>query len=252
MTPPVAAAPAAQVDASGWPTWWWAVPVALLVLAAGAIALLRRRHAEDVEAPLEVTPAKADRAEEPAPVPAVATPPGPAPTPAPAPETAHLAFEPVGLRLSLVYATLQYRLTVTATEDLPAGHLVGDMIGAHGAIAPEDQLAPALEALTHLKPLPALAAGESITLSGEIQLPLSAIRPVRQATASLFVPLVRICLLAGDIAVRRVFTVGLTGGEALAPLRLDTGPREHRDLGAREVEAARAYPVSPAPLQRAG
>lgn len=156
------------------------------------------------------------------------------------------------MRLSLVYATLQYRLTITASQDLPAGHLVGDMIGAHGSIAPEDQLAPAVEALTPLKPMPALAAGESTTLTGEIQLPLSAIRPVRQANASLFVPLVRICVLAGDVALRRVFTVGQTGGEALAPLRLDTGPREHRELGAREVEAARAYPVRPPALQRAG
>lgn len=259
-TIPDADAPAAQKNGNGWPTWWWVVSVALVVLAAGALALLRRRRAEDVEAPVEVTPVAADRGEEPAPPRAATTAPRPAPAPTPAPtptpaaalEAAHLTFEPTGLRLSLVYATLQYRLTVTAAQDLPAGHLLGDMIGAHGAIAPEHQLAPPVEALAPLKPLPALAAGESTTLSGEIQLPLSAIRPVRQANASLFVPLVRTCLLAGDIAVRRVFTVGVTGGEALAPLRLDTGPREHRDLGAREVEAARAYPLSPAPLQRAG
>lgn len=163
-----------------------------------------------------------------------------------------MAFEPVGLRLSLVYATLQYRVVVTAGADLPAGQLLGDMIGAHGSIAAEDQLAPAIEALTPLKPVAALAQGESVMLTGEIQLPLNAIRPVRQANASLFVPLVRLCFTAGGYAMRRVFTVGLTGGEALAPLRMDTGPREHRDLAAREVQAARAYPVHPAALQQAG
>ena len=49
----------------------------------------------------------------------------------------------------------------------------------------------------------------------------------------------------------RVFTLGIAGGPALAPLRLDTGPMEHRDLGAREVPEARAYPVLPGTLRKA-
>lgn len=164
-----------------------------------------------------------------------------------------LTFEPVGLRLSLVYATLQYRVTIVAGSELVAGRLLGDMIGAHGSIPPEQQLAPALDSLGSLKAVPPIAPGESVTLSGEIQLPLNAIRPLQQGNASFFVPLVRLCLVAEDgPAMRRVYTVGIEGGGAgLSPLRLDTGPQEHRNLAAREVEAARDYPAPATDLRRA-
>jgi hypothetical protein len=254
-----AIAPASPQASESWPFWWWAVPLALLV-AAGLVALLRRRRIEPEAPEWEETAALA---EEPAPEPAsaiaraqpVPTPPVSAPAAAPvaapllpaaAPSAeVEIAFEPVALRLSLVYATLQYRLTIAATTTLPGAHLLGDMIGAHGSIPVGQQLAPAPEGLSHLKALPPIAAGESATVTGELQLPLGAIVPVRRGNASLFVPLVRLCLVPedGTPGLRRVFSVGATGGAALTPLRLDTGPNEHRDLAAREVEAARVHPV---------
>jgi hypothetical protein len=265
-----AIAPASPQASESWPFWWWAVPLALLV-AAGLIVLLRRRGAEPEAPEWEETAAVAEQpAPEPAPAIAraqpVPTPPGSAPAappvaaprpPAAAPSAeVEIAFEPVALRLSLVYATLQYRLTIAAGAALPGGHLLGDMIGAHGSIPVDQQLAPAPEGLAHLKTLPPIAAGESATVTGELQLPLGAIVPVRQGNASLFVPLVRMYLVPDDgtPGLRRVFTVGTiggsTGGAALAPVRLDTGPNEHRTLAAREVEAARGYPV-PGTIPRA-
>lgn len=262
--PPVT--PVVPATSESWPFWIWAGPLALLA-ALGALALYLRRQSTPVEPewedaphtttahldpPAEIEPAAPVAAPAPSPIPqpSFAKPPEAA---TPAQPTIELAFEPVGLRLSLVYATLQYRVAVTARDALPAGHLLGDMIGAHGSLTPAMQLAPPPEALTPLRPLAALAAGETVVLTGEIQLPLSAIRTLTRGSASLFVPLVRLCLVFGDQtpALRRVFTLGTPGdGPALAPVRLDTGPREVRDLAAREVEAARDYPV-PAAVPRA-
>ncbi|WP_172705161.1 hypothetical protein [Sphingomonas sp. LH128] len=261
--PAPAPAPLAPASQQGLPIWVWAIPAALVVLGALAFFLRRKRPAEEAEdwpEVQEVAEPVAPPVPKPAPVPQpefasppVSPRPAPVPPPAAAPEAVDIAFEPVGLRLSLVFATLQYRVTLTAGTDLPAGHLIGDMIGAHGSLTSEQQLAPPLETLTPLKPVPALAARESVTLTGEVQLPLSAIRPLQRANASFFVPLLRVGVVFAETVapVRRVFTLGIAGGPALAPLRLDTGPMEHRDLGAREVPEARAYPVLPGTLRKA-
>lgn len=263
---PTAASPDAREN---WPFWWWATPLVLLVGLGALVVYLRRRSAEPaveewgepVEAEIpqsQATPATGRAPTPPAAAPVVPQPTFAAPPPVVAPALVELSLEPVGLRLSLVYATLQYRLSIGAVTDLPAGRLLGDMIGAHGSIPPEQQLAPALDTLAMLKVIPPLAAGERATLSGEIQLPLNAIRPLQRAGASFFVPLVRLCVISdgdaqsGAAILRRVYTVGIEGGGAgLSPLRLDTGPREHRELAAREVEAARDYPVQPVDHRRA-
>lgn len=251
--------------------------MALAAALAALIVFIRRRRgapetqdwpeAENIpqpvtqpEAPAPAPLATGAAAESaPAPAPMAPQPAFPPAAQAPAAEPFHttLSFEPLGLRLSLVYATLQYRLSITAGGDLPAGHLLGDMIGAHASIPTEQQLAPALDTLPLLKAVPSIAAGETVTLKGELQLPLSAIRPLQQGSASFFVPLVRLSLLLegdeGQLALRRVYTVGIdSAAAALSPLRLDTGPREHRELAAREVEAARAYPLQPTGQRAAG
>ncbi|MFD2136892.1 hypothetical protein ACFSLT_20270 [Novosphingobium resinovorum] len=154
------------------PIWVWAIPAVLVVLGALAFFLRRKRPAEEAEdwpEVQEVAEPVAPPVPKPAPVPQpefaspqVSPRPAPTPPPAAAPEAVDIAFEPVGLRLSLVFATLQYRVTLTAGTDLPAGHLIGDMIGAHGSLTSEQQLAPPLETLTPLKPVPALAAGRAL------------------------------------------------------------------------------------------
>lgn len=264
-TPPVAA------DGNSWPTWWWLAAGGVIAVLAGLFAFSRRRRArterQDWAEPQDTAPiaAEAPPAPEAAPSDASAAfPPAPlAPQPAftpsvqaPTAESLDLSFEPLGLRLSLVYATLRYRVTITAGAGLPAGHLIiGDVMGAHASIPPEQQLAPPLETLAKLKAVPTLAPGETATLTGELQLPLGAIRPLQQGNASFFVPLVRLYVVGedGEIALRRVFTIGIDGGTAtLGPVRLDTGPQEHRQLAAREVEAARQFPLQPAQHRAVG
>lgn len=265
-TTPAAPAPAPAVATdNGISPWWAALP--LVLLALGAFAWNRRRRDAAHEAAewdepeiaeeLAVAPDAAP-VPPPAPIPVASVVPSPrfAPPPAPPPAVAtdevDFAFEPLALRLSLVYATLRYRLAITASADRAGAPLLGDMISAHATLSQAEQLAPPVEALAPLREVPPLRAGETQVLTGELMLPLGAIRPLRRGNASFLVPLVRLCLpgAAGEEGLRRVFTVGQPTGAALAPLRTDTGPQTYDGLAAREVEAARGFPVEPTIAQR--
>lgn len=247
---------------SSWPGWWLAIPAVLAILILSF--LLTRRRSQPAESgwdePLQE---ESTVASEPVPMPTItAALPAAVPPPIPvllsetlqiagnpAPELARargqLDFQPVALRLSLVYATLQFRLLLTAQTEIPEGRLLGDMISAHGSLSQVAQLQPSPEELVPLQRIPRLAPGQVYEVKGDLRLPLNAIRPVKQGEASFMVPLVRLAML-GDgetsphLELGCVFTVGLpSNGPALAPIRLDTGPRDHARLAAREIEDAR-------------
>lgn len=256
---------------------WWAWAAAALAAVAGLALLVQRRGnrhpSEDGgdetpdPAPPEtpaVVPAPASAA---APAPSPSPSPSPAPSPAPSRVMAHrevtLQLEPVSLRLSLVYATLQCRVTLTAGQALPPGRLLGDMISAHASLPEADQLRPDPGLLEPIVDLPALDAGETRTVTADFRLPLNAVRAVHQGNGAFMVPLVRLALLAqtgnepddlapDQIAIASAFTVGRPGkgkDQALALLRVDTGPRDHTLLAAREIGAARRsarLPLDPA------
>lgn len=253
--PAIAPAPAAS---SAWPAWWWALPAALAVLALGWLLARRRaRPADDEAEPAQVRP------EPPAaPVPGLAPAPAPPPVVDPLPgltrASGSLDFTPALLRISLVYATLRFRLELTAGTAFPAGRVLAGMISAHGSLPRDQQLAPPPEALAVLAATPALVQGQTIAIEGELQLPLASIRPLRQGEATFLVPLVRLAWLGENepgvphLELGCAFTVGLAGGgPALAPLRLDTGPREVTGLSAREIEAARRTALLPLDPARA-
>lgn len=229
--------PTSPAPDGSWPAWWWMLPAGLAMLAAAFLLWRRRSRQEESEAPeAPVTP--------PAPRPS------PALRPAPAPERPRaggdLLFEPTAMRLSLVYATLQFRLVLTAKTEIPPGKLMAGMISAHGSLPQAMQLAPPVEALDMVQAFPATAPGQVLEVKGELQVPLASVRPVQRGGASFMVPLVRLALLGEDgpalprLELGFVFTVGLAGdGPALAPLRIDTGPRSFTGLATREIESAR-------------
>lgn len=252
-------APPAPAAHTGWPLWWWALPALVAAIGAGLFLFRRRRREAALEwdemAGPESTPDAGTPDLPPEAEPQVAPSPPraqPLPLPAfpPAAPTAiqddiSLTLEPGTMRLSLFYATLQYRLAVTAASPRPPLKVMGDLISAHASLTREEQLAPQPDSLPVLHSLPGLLPGEKIELKGEIQLPLTAIRALRQGGGAFLVPLVRFCLIAEDgTALRRVFTVGIPGnGAGLAPLRIDAGPRNFEPLAAGEVEAARQFPL---------
>lgn len=244
--------------------WWWAAAAALAAIALGLFLLKRRGRnvpeweEEEEEEALPQPVANAEPLPEPEKQPASVaelprrplpqpnfSPTPPAPAQAELPEDISVSFEPVTMRLSLFYATLQYRLVLTATGTRAPLKVLGDLISAHASLTQDEQLAPPPESLPQIHALPGLSSREPVELKGEIQLPLAAIRALRQGGGAFFVPLVRICLIGEDgTALRRVFTLGLPGGAAgLAPLRTDTGPRSFEPLAAREIELARQLPL---------
>jgi hypothetical protein len=181
-----------------------------------------------------------------APVAAAPVPPAPAPAPTLASaERAEVTLETVLMRQSLVYATLVYRITLAAPANgIPTGAVIAaDMISAHASLSQAEQLAPDPASVPIRHRFEALAPGETREVKGEIQLPLNAIRPLRQGNAALFVPLLRLFLALPDGSIeRRVFSLGLPGeGAGLAPVRIDTGPRDHAPIQSREITGARSY-----------
>ncbi|MCJ1962392.1 hypothetical protein [Novosphingobium mangrovi (ex Hu et al. 2023)] len=277
---PASATPARPEDTTeAWPLWWWALPAGLLaLLLLGGFALARRKSEGRKVAPQPAprpTPRPTPRpAAAPTPSPDVAPPaptPAPTPTPVPAPPPAsnrpqahgEIAFEAVSLRLSLVYASLRFRLSLRALTEIPPANLHADLTSAHGSASREEQLAPALESLPVIASLPGLREGEDIVREGELQLPLSAIRAVNEGSARFFVPLVRLALVADmahpeasaaqpELGLGLVFTVGQPGRagadsptSALAPIRIDTGPRDMAVLDVREIAAGRRKHLLP-------
>jgi hypothetical protein len=157
-------------------------------------------------------------------------------------------FTPGTLRLSLVFVTLQYRLDVTSRADRPLRLRVqADLTSAHGSIDTREQLAPDPAQLELRHDVPVLAPEESVTLEGEVRVPLQDLRMLARGSARFVIPLVRLCLLTDAAAGRRVYTVGPqpSADAPLAPIRIDAGPRTHRELGWREIVAARGFALDP-------
>jgi len=148
---------------------------------------------------------------------------------------------------TLMNTTLSYRLSLTnrsaaAVRDV---RVDGDMVSAHASRPPGDLFGPFAAVLPELHRVPALAPGESVTLTGEIRLPLTAITPIRRGNAAFFVPLAR--LRARGVARTGVSVEGggtyLVGQEPganrkLQPFRLDLGPRNYSKLGQHLLPAA--------------
>src|SRR3546814_7765621 len=99
--------------------------------------------------------------------------------------------------LSLVYATLQFRLMLTAKTDIPPGKLLAGMISAHASWPRAVQLTPPPEALGMVQAIPRMTPGQVLDVTGELKVPLAAVRPLQRGKASFLVPLVRLALL-GD------------------------------------------------------
>lgn len=277
--PAPVAMPAASTAGAGRDLWLALAAGGALLIAVIAFLLWRRRKpaavaAEEpaltVETPAVDPPAAEPARTEPAaaPVPSPAPPPlaEAAPRPLPRPAFALPAVEvrlaAETLRLSVVYATLSYRLAVTNSGDGPLGALriSGDLASGHASLSIGQQLLLDGSGLDGRHELTGLAPGETANLAGELRLPLAQVVPLRAGAALFFAPLARFLIEAGEEAgvaasfsESRVFTIGLPSdrpGGAMQPLRLDLGPQLFRELDQREIDLSQWLPLDAA--RRAG
>ena len=224
LTPPLAgpAADAAPPEEAGWP-WPWllaAIPLLLAALALGTWAGRRwiRRPSGAVAVPQVERPRIGPLAENP---PATA-------------EPLQLSLEPLRLSLTLVNATLAYRLELANRGPTPlTGLAIGaDMIAAHASMSREEQLAGPRAGIGGAQRIERLEPGETRIVEGEFRLPFPQIVPIRQGNAALLLPLARFRVEAdGSRPLVRTFVVGQPGqGSSLQPFRLDQGPRVYPRL----------------------
>jgi len=171
--------------------------------------------------------------------PRLAQEPPPGAAPAPAADTAsptplQVTLEPLRLSLTLVNATLAYRLEVANRGAVPitALRIGADMISAHASMTREQQLSGPGAGAATLQRIERIEPGESRIVEGEFRLPFPQIVPIRQGNAALLLPLARFRLEAeGAEPLVRTFAVGQPGEKAgLQPFRLDLGPRVYPKL----------------------
>ena len=248
LPPPTLAAPvpvepvAAPAEGSLIP-WWWLFPAGLIG-AGGAWTLVRRRRAEQGDSLAPSQPESATPAPRPlAPVDTPLTPVDTLSVPAPAADVLTIELDPIRFSVSLVNATLQYRLVVSNLSPAAIGPLAvaADMIGAHASLPEENQLARDGTGLELRHELAALAPGEVAEFKGELRLPLTAVTPIRSGSATLLVPLVRLRAEGPGVSLTRAIVVGeapAVPGGLLRPFRLDTGPKIFGAVDQRGIAAA--------------
>lgn len=179
--------------------------------------------------------------------PAAPAQPEPAPGPTSGGQGLEVLLEATRMSATLLNTTLSYRLAVTnrGSAALRDVRIDGDMVAAHASAKLDDLSGPYAAVLPQLHLLSGLAPGESVTLSGEIRLPLTAITPIRRGNATFFVPLARLRArgtspMGLSVEGGGTFLVGQEPGanRKLQPFRLDLGPRNYSNLGQQLLRAA--------------
>ena len=165
-----------------------------------------------------------------------------------APDSVELVLEAQRLTTGLVNATLAYRISLVnrGREAIGPVSIASDIIAAHASRSAGEQLALDPQTVEPRHQFLSLFPGESITLTGEVRLPLAEIRPIRKGNAALFVPLARFRIVAAEKdkpprVSTRIFVIGESPeqpGGRLRPFRLDQGPRTFSRIGQRDVTVA--------------
>ncbi len=219
-----AAGPGSDESADATVRWpWLAGAAALLALLGAGLLLWRRRRS--VEVPVIERPVVAGA--------------GPAEA-LPLAEVVQIRVENEKLIRSAAYATLKYSVTLINRTDAALTELaIGlDLVSAHAEAPMEDQVATLQSVLEQRHDVARLSPRQSMTLTGQVQMPLATAHVIRQGRFPLLVPLLRLRIdRAASDAVVKTYVVGqgTPEGGRLQPFRLDEGPRSYAPIAQREI-----------------
>jgi hypothetical protein len=200
---------------------WWPYAAgglgAFVLLGGGAMVLRRRRKPKPprLAAPVASAPAAAPLTSK--------------------PPRLDLTLEITGATRSVMMFTLQYRLTIANRS----GRAVND-INAAGLLvcarASAGQAHPA-SAAQHLESVARIGPHQARSITGTLQLPLSAVQPLKQGQTPLFVPLVHVTLEGEGLAAdTRTFVIGPPSPSGrVHPIPLDQPPGSIAGLVAQAV-----------------
>lgn len=235
--PPLASAPAgagetgtAPADASPQPSLpdWWPYAAgglgALALLGAGALAWRRRKpRALRLAAPAEGA-AEA------------------APSPAATPPRLDVTLEVIRATRSVMMFTLEYRITLANRSDRAVCDLaLAVQIACARAGTGSGGNAASPGAAQALATIARIGPHQARSVTGEVQLPLSAVAPLRQGNRPLFVPLVHVTLdgtaeAGGGSVTARSFAIGTPSASGrIHPIPLDQPPGAIPGLVAQQV-----------------
>lgn len=208
----------------GLPDWWpWAAGGLGVLAALGLGGLMLRRRKPKVLRLAASPPGMANDA--------------PAPEPARADRALDVVLEVTGATRSVMTFTLHYRLTLANR----AGYAINDVnvaaLLASARRGTDNAAAPG--AAQRLERIDRLGPHQNLALTGDVQLPLSAIAPLFQGQVPMFIPLVHITLESdGQSALTRSFVIGTpnaAGTGRLHPILLNTPPGSISGLAAQRI-----------------
>jgi len=140
----------------------------------------------------------------------------------------HLSLDITTATRSLMMFTLGYRLNIANRS----GRAVCDMriavqlVCARASANPLRANVPCVGAAQALGQAPRIGPHQARTITGEVQLALSAIQPLRQGTTPLFVPLIHVTIAGdGQPALTRTFVIGTPSSSGrVHPIQLNQPP----------------------------
>ena len=203
------------------PAWWPFAAAGLggLVLLGAGLVLWRRRKPKVLRLAAPVAVAERDTDE-------------------PTLPRIDLSLDITGATRSVMTFTLRYRLTLANRS----GRAVNDLAVAVQLASARrgGSNAPSVAAAQGVTRVERIGPHQSRTISGEVQLPVTAIVPVIQGSTPLFIPLLHVTLEGeGQSALTRSFVIGTpgTGAEGrVQPLLLTTPPGGLPPLKARAID----------------
>lgn len=151
-----------------------------------------------------------------------------------APPRIDLTLDITGATRSVMMFTLQYRLNLANRGERAANDID---VAVELAPARAASAAPATVARRSAR-VDRIGPHQSRSITGEVQLPLSTITPMRQGRSPVFVPLLHVAIEGEGLMFTRSFVIGqpsTSGTGRLHPILLDTPPGSIPSLRAQTI-----------------